>query len=95
MISKVHKKLSETKLFSDAQKVELFAMLPDAPQDDLRKLEAGIDAFDRQYRRMIAKRTKQIQDLLVQAVSEMSPEERDKNQEGIDELNLGLVVLAS
>ncbi len=96
MISKaVHNKLKNTRLFSDAQKVELFALLPDATEEDIRKLEEGIDAFDRRFHQTVARRGRQIQELLTDVVSHMSEEDREKNQSAIDELNLGLAILAS
>ena len=43
-------------MFSDAQKVSLLVQLADASEEDKRKLEEGIDAFDREYKATMEKR---------------------------------------
>lgn len=94
MISKaVYKKLKETRLFSDSQKVQIFALLPDASEEDMKKLEAGIDTFDAKYREAVNGKSEAIQTMLDDAVEQMDAEDLQKNQEAIDEISLGLALL--
>lgn len=96
MISKaVYKKLKQTKLFSDAQKTELFALLPDASEEDIRKLEAGIDAFDSRFQDAVQAGSSRIQDILAEAASGMTDEEWEDNQEAVDQVALGFALLTS
>lgn len=87
------KKIQKTRLFSDPQKIDLLVKLEDASAEDKRKLEAGIDTFDREYARAVTKHTAQIQSILGHAVKDMSEEERRDNQDAIDEIKLGLAFL--
>lgn len=87
------KKIRDTKLFSDSQKVDLLAALDDATDADKKKLEAGIDAFDREYAKAVKKRTDQIRSILGHAVKDMTVDEKKKNQDAIDEIKLGLAFL--
>jgi hypothetical protein len=89
------KKLQATKLFSDAQKVEIFALLEDASAEDKKKLEEGIDAFDMAYAKAVTKHTAQIQSVLGHMENDMTVEEREQNQDAIDQIKLGLAVLQS
>lgn len=87
------KKIRDTRLFSDPQKVELLAMLDEASAEDKKKLEEGIDVFDREYARAVKKHTAQIEAILGHAIKDMSEEERRLNQDALDELRLGLALL--
>lgn len=87
------KKIQDTKLFSDAQKVDLLVKLQDASEEDKMKLEAGIDIFDAEYAKAVAKHSAQIRSILGHAVKDMSEEERNENQVAIDEIKLGLAFL--
>lgn len=87
------KKIQKTRLFSDPQKVDLLVKLEEASEADKRKLEAGIDTFDREYERAVKKHSAQIQSILGHAVKDMSEEERKANQDAIDEIKLGLAFL--
>lgn len=87
------KKIQLTKLFSDEQKIELFVQLETASEEDKRKLEAGIDVFDREYKKAVTKHTAQIKSILGHAVKDMTPEERKLNQDALDEIKLGLAFL--
>lgn len=87
------KKLKNTRLFSDAQKVALFVMLDEASAEDKKKLEAGIDVFDHEYAKAVKKHTAQIEAILGHAIKDMSEEERKLNQDALDELKLGLALL--
>ena len=87
------KKIQKTRLFSDAQKVAIFSMLDDASEADKKKLEAGIDVFDREYATSVKKHAAQIQSILGHAIKDMTEEERKLNQDAIDEIKLGLAFL--
>lgn len=89
----ISRKIQHTKLFSDAHKVELFAMLPEASKEDITKLEKGIDAFDREYERTIQVHTREISMLLKDMFKRMSNEEKEKYQDAVDELGMGLALL--
>lgn len=89
------KKIQGTRLFSDSQKVDLLVALEEASEADKQKLEAGIDAFDREYLRSVQKHSAQIQSIIGHAVKDMTEDERKKNQDAIDEIKLGLAFLAS
>jgi len=91
----IAKKIRDTKLFSDSQKVDLLVALEEASEADKNKLEAGIDAFDREYARAVKKHSAQIQSIIGHAVKDMTEEERKLNQDAIDEIKLGLAFLAS
>lgn len=91
----IAKKIQKTKLFSDSQKVDIFVALEGASEADKQKLEAGIDAFDREYERSVKKHSAQIQSIIGHAVKDMSEEERKQNQDAIDEIKLGLAFLTS
>lgn len=88
------KKIQKTRLFSDPQKVDLLVALEDASEADKQKLEAGIDAFDREYARSVKKHSAQIQSIIGHAVKDMTEEERKLNQDAIDEIKLGLAFLS-
>lgn len=87
------KKIQATRFFSDAQKVDLLVALNDASEADKKKLEAGIDVFDREYEKSVKKHSAQIQSILGHAVKDMTEEERKLNQDAIDEIKLGLAFL--
>jgi hypothetical protein len=89
----IHNKIQKTRLFSDAQKVELLVELEHASEADVQKLEAGIDAFDAAYAKAVAKHGAQIHSVLGHAVKDMDEEEKKKNSEAIEEIKLGLAFL--
>lgn len=89
----VSKKIRFTRLFSDAQKVEILSMLPEASKDDVGKLEAGIDAFDKQFKATIEKRSREIMSLLTDLMKDMPEEEKKKHREAIDEITMGLALI--
>ncbi|GEM_PF-709709 len=91
--SMIHKKIQATRLFSDAQKVQLLVQLTDASEDDKKKLEEGIDAFDREYKEAMGKRGEEILELLTMIMKDMPEEERKKNQDTIDEIVMGTAIL--
>ena len=47
---KIRKKIRNTRLFSDSQKIDLLVNLEEASLEDKKKLESGIDMFDREYK---------------------------------------------
>ena len=87
------KKIQATYLFSDAQKVDLLVVLNDASSEDKKHLEEGIDIFDKEYAKAIAKHGAQIQSVLGHAVKDMSEEEKRQNNDAIEEMKLGLAFL--
>lgn len=89
------KKIQATRLFSDPQKVDLLAMLEDASSDDKKKLEEGIDTFDKEYARNMEKRREEVEALLATIKESMSEEDQRRNQDAIDEIRMGLDFLAS
>lgn len=91
--SMIHKKIQATRLFSDAQKVQLLVQLADASEEDKAKLEEGIDAFDREYKEAMGKRGEEILELLTTIMKDMPEEERKKNQDTIDEIVMGTAIL--
>lgn len=91
--SMIHKKIQKTRLFSDAQKVQLLVQLADASEEDKWKLEAGIDAFDKEYKEAMEKRGEEILELLTTIMNDMPEEERKKNQDTIDEIVMGTAIL--
>ncbi len=88
------KKIQATKLFSDAQKVDLLVAVNEASAEDKQKLEEGIDAFDAAYATAVAKHSAQIQSLLGHVVKDMSEEAKVLNQDAIEEIKLGLAFLS-
>lgn len=94
-LKQVRNKIAQTRLFSDAQKVELLVKLDDASETDQKKLEAGIDVFDREYEKRMAKRKAEMQALLGEMVDGMTDEEAKHNQEAIAEMVVGLGLLTS
>ncbi|MEK7533520.1 MAG: hypothetical protein AAB542_03740 [Patescibacteria group bacterium] len=91
----IHKKIQQTRLFSDAQKVSLLVQLADASEEDKRKLEEGIDAFDREYKATMEKRGEEVLELLTTIMKDMPEEERKKNQDTIDDIVMGTAILQS
>lgn len=89
------KKIRDTKLFNDAQKVELMAALEDASTTDKKRLEAGIDIFDREHKKAVEKHSAQLRSLLGHLERTMSEEDRKANKDAIDEMKLGLTFLTS
>lgn len=89
----IREKIKNTRLFSDAQKVELLVALDDASPAEVKKLEAGIDTFEREYAKTVKKHTAQIRSILGHAVKGMSKEEKQMNQDAIDEIQIGLSLL--
>ncbi len=94
-LKQVRKKIQQTRLFSDAQKVELLVKLEDASETDQKKLEAGIDVFDREYSKRMVKRKTEMQALLGEMVENMTDEEAKLNQEAIAEIVVGLGLLTT
>jgi len=92
-LANLSKKIQQTRLFSDAQKVDLLVKLNEASAEDVKKLEAGIDVFDREYKEAIDKRSKEILELLASLLKDMSAEEKKKHQEAIDEMVMGMALL--
>ena len=82
-------------MFSDAQKVSLLVQLADASEEDKRKLEEGIDAFDREYKATMEKRGEEVLELLTTIMKDMPEEERKKNQDTIDDIVMGTAILQS
>lgn len=93
--SMIHKKIQQTRLFSDAQKVSLLVRLADASEEDTRKLGEGIDAFDREYKASMEKRGEEILELITTLMKDMSEEDRKKNQDTIDDIVMGTAILQS
>lgn len=87
------KKIQETRLFSDTRKIELLVRLSDSSEAEKQALEEGIDAFDAEYKAAVEKHTQQIQSLLGHVLKDMTPEERKKSQDALDEINFGLALL--
>lgn len=87
------KKIQQTRLFSDPQKVEIFVALETATDEDKKKLEAGIDAFDHAYAKTVAKHRVQIESILGTAMKDMTEEEKKLNGDAIQEMKLGLAFL--
>ena len=63
-LKQLRNKNTKTRLFSDPQKIDLLVKLEDASEADQQKLEAGIDVFDREYEKRMAKRKEEMQVLL-------------------------------
>ncbi len=87
------RKLKNTRLFSDTQKVELFALFPDASEEDARKLEEGIDAFDAEYGKAIEKQAKQVNAAITELFADMPEDEKAQYQDELDEIGMGLALL--
>lgn len=87
------KKIQQTRLFSDPQKVEIFVALETANDEDKKKLEAGIDAFDEAYVKAVVKHSAQIRSILGHALKDMTEEEKEQNSDAIQEMQLGLAFL--
>ena len=94
-LKQLRNKIQTTRLFSDPQKVELLVKLEDASEEDQKKLEAGIDVFDREYGKRMAKRKAEMQALLGEMVEDMTEEDAKLNQEAISEIVVGLGLLTS
>ena len=69
--------------------------LDDASEIDQKKLEAGIEVFDREYEKRMGRRKDEMQVLLGDMVENMTNEEAKLNQEAIAEIVLGLRLLTS
>lgn len=92
-LAKLSKKIQNTRLFSEAQKVDLLVKLNEASAEDIRKLEAGIDVFDREYKEAIEKRSREILELLGELLKGKSSEEKKKYQDAVDEMVMGMALL--
>jgi len=66
------------------------AMLEDASSEDKKKLEEGIDVFDKEYARSMKKRKKELEELLATIKEGMSKEDQKRNQDAIDEIRMGM-----
>lgn len=91
----INKKIQATKLFTDAQKVDILVALADASDEDRAKLEAGIDAFDAQYSSAITKHAQQIRSILGHTTKDMSPEEKKQHEEALRVVDVGLGILSA
>lgn len=94
-LKQIRNKIQKTRLFSDPQKVELLVRLDDASEEDQKKLESGIDVFDHEYEKRMAKRKAEMQALLGEMVEDMTDEEAKLNQKAIAEMVVGLGLLTS
>jgi len=92
-LKQVRTKIQKTRLFSDFQKIELLVKLEEASEEDQKKLEAGIDVFNREYETRMAKRKEEMQALLGEMVEDMTEDEARLNQEAIAEIVVGLNLL--
>jgi len=92
---KINKKIQATKLFTDAQKVDILVALADASDEDKAKLEAGIDAFDQHYSSAIAKHAQQIRSILGHTTKDMPPEEKKQYEEALRVVDVGLGILSA
>ena len=92
---KIRKKIRNTRLFSDSQKIDLLVNLEEASLEDKKKLESGIDMFDREYKISMEKHAQQVRSLLGHAVKDMTPLEKKKHQDALDEIDFGLALLAA
>lgn len=93
--SKIKKKIRNTKLFTDAQKVELLVGLEEITPAEKRQLEEVIDVFDAQYRQAVEKHVQQIRSLLGHLTKHMTNEQKKKYQDTLDEIKLGLSLLSA
>lgn len=89
----IRKKIQSTRLFIDTQKIELLVRLPEASEAEKRVLEEGIDTFDREYKAAVTKHTQQIRSFLGHATKDLTPEEKKKHQDALDEIAFGLNLL--
>ncbi len=92
-LKQLRNKIQKTRLFSDPQKIDLLVKLEDASEADQQKLEAGIDVFDREYEKRMAKRKEEMQVLLGDMVEDMTDEEAKVNQKAIAEIVVGMSLL--
>ena len=92
-LKQVSDKIQHTRLFSDAQKVKLLVLLSDASDEDRKKLAEGIDAFDREYKASMEKRSQEVVDLLTTIMKDMPMNEREKHQDAIDDIFIGTALL--
>lgn len=93
--SKIRKKIHDTKLFTDAQKVELLVGLDEITASEKRQLEESIDTFDLEYRQAVDKHTQQVRSLLGHLTKHMTDEQKKKHQDTLDEIELGLSLLSA
>lgn len=91
----IYKKIQNTKLFSDAQKVALLVAIVDATDEDKAKLGAGIDEFDTRYDNAIKKHTAQIQSLLGHTLKDLTPEEKKAQETALRSIRAGFGLLTS
>lgn len=92
---KIYKKVQQTRLFSDAQKIDILAKLPQASAADVAKLEAGIDVFDAEYAKIMKRRGDEIAATVNDALKDLSLEELRDNRGSVNEILTGLAVLTS
>lgn len=90
---RIRKKIQASRLFGDTQKVDLLVQLEEASDEDKKKLEEGIDVFDREYEAAIKKHSQQVRSLLGHAVKNMSDAEKKAHQEALDTVDFGLALL--
>jgi hypothetical protein len=90
----ISKKIQSTRLFSDAQKVAVLVAFVEASDADKKKLEAGIDAFDKEYATTVAKHTQQIKSVLGHIHKNAPAQGKADQQEAQDKIDLGLAMLS-
>lgn len=91
----IRKKIQSTRLFSDPQKIELLVRLENASDEDVRRLEEGIDAFDAAYNTALAMQGQRIKTILDDITAGASADDLRRNQSAIDEVRMGMTLLAS
>ncbi len=89
------KKIQKTKLFSDAQKVSLFADLESLPDHDIAVLLETIDIYDREYDRLVTKLKDELSQELDILKTRGSYASNQAMQDAITRIQLGMRLLTT
>lgn len=90
----VKKKIQKTRLFSDAEKIELLVRLDELTADDQRVLEETIDGFDATYVASVGALKDGVQHGLAALNQDLSEEEKAQTKDAVMATQLGLGLLS-
>lgn len=87
------KKIADTKLFSDEDKIAILAVVDMYSADDVKALEAIIDEFDVKHQEAVSEYKKSVYGVLDTVVAKASPSDKKRFQSAASDVRSGLDAL--
>lgn len=87
------KKIQETRLFTDKEKIEILAEFDAVTAADRVKLEAIIDEYDAKYNATMGTFRRHINEELDSIESDASADEKERVKDSVDKIRSGLTAI--